>query len=903
MTLFARLRSWSRASIHRAELEQSMRDEMRLHMELYEADLLKTGVSPEDARRRTHAEFGSVEARKDECREALGLRLLDELRADVSYALRLLHRSPAFAAVALLSLGLGIGANTAIFSLVDTVMLKSLPVDDPERLFFIDNSGGKSGGNSGPPYPCFEILRDHNRYLSGLAAFNENRFKVTIDGNPEQVRGQYASGSYFDVLGVRAVQGRLLTPADDSELGRGGPSGAVAVISDGFWRRRFGADPAVLGKNIQVGTHWVTIVGVTPPGFFGLQVGSPIDITIPMMLAGRLPLAKQLWWMSVVGRLKPDATVEQARADLESMFDAYMVEIGTPRERRGYFSGIELVPAARGLNALRSRFSQPLLIVMAIVGIVLLIGCANVANLLLARASARQNEMSVRLAIGAGRGRLIRQLLTEGAVLASLGAIAGLFFASWGVSFLAGLFARGGHGILLNPQLDQRVLVFTAGVATFGALLFSLAPALHATRVDAAKPAGGGIASLAKPRVRLGQALVVTQVMLSVALLCCAALFLRTLHNLNVVDAGFHREGVLTAQVEATLPARTASLTTPEEFRLEYARAGAMWENFIGRVSTLPGITSAAVTTLSPLTGRDRGVLVSISGRALSEQERGIHINQVTAGYFEAMGIPILAGRSFTHSDRSGSLPVAILNHTAARAYFGNENPIGKKVTFPGHRVKGEYEIVGVARDMRYVNLRTADERMAYLPIEQSLEALNNVMIAVRGRGDVTRLVPTIHKVATEVVPGGFVTRIATIDEEVRASLVGERLLSILATFFGGLALALACLGLYGVMAYGVVRRTREIAIRIAIGARQEWVIWMVVRETVVLVAVGVMLGGIATLIAGQFIRSQLFGVSPGDPLAISAAILLLLAVAGVAGYLPARRATRIEPVIVLRCE
>jgi predicted permease len=901
MSLIARVKSWLRVSRRRADFEREMQDEMRIHLDLYQADLRRRGVPEEEARRRAFAEFGSVDARKEECRDAVGLRLVNELRGDVSYAFRLLRRSPAFTLVALLSLGLGIGANTAIFSLIDTVLVKTLPVDDPQRLFFVDNSGGKSGGSNGPPYPCFERLRDHNRFLSSIAAFDERLFKVSIDGVPERVPGQYASGTYFDLLGVRATHGRMLTPADDSEPGRGGPHGAVAVISDGFWTRRFGRDPAVLGKNVQVGTQWVTIVGVTPPGFFGLQVGTPLDITLPMMLVQQGLQSKQSWWLSVIGRLAPDATAEQARADLEALWDSYLTEVGMPRDKRGYFSGIALVPAARGANELRRTYAEPLLIVMAIVGVVLLIGCANVANLLLARATARQNEMAVRLAIGASRGRLIRQLLTEGVVLVSLGAGAGLLFAKWGASFLVAVLAGPAERLVLEPQFDLRVLGFTAGVSVTTALLFSLAPALRATRVDAAKPAAaGGTAT----HNRLGRALVVVQVTLSVLLLCGAALFLRTLHNLNRAPAGFDRDGVLTMLVEATVPGRTDPPKTPAEFRADHARLGAIWSGFIERVHEVPGVSSAAVATMSPLSGRDRGVKIEIHGPVQGpEKDRGIGINHVTDRYFETTGIRLLAGRSFTPRDRSGSLRVAILNETAARAFFGAETPLGRKVNFPGQRVQDEFEIVGVVADTRYKDLRTPDSRMAYLPLEQAIDPITTAVVAVRGPGDVTRLAPSIRAIAIENVPGGFVTGIATMEQQVEMSLVRERMLALLATSFAALALILACIGLYGVMAYRVARRTREIGIRIAVGANQQSVVWMMVRETLLLVTIGAALGTLASLAANRYIAGQLFGVTPRDPVAIVVALSVLGIVTMVAGYVPARQASRIDPVRALRAE
>jgi predicted permease len=902
MSLVARVKSWLRVSSRRADFEREMQDEMRIHLELYQADLRRRGVPEAEARRRAFADFGSPDARKEECREAVGLRLFDELRGDVAYAVRLLRRSPAFTIVALLSLALGIGANTAIFSLIDTVLVKTLPVQDPQHLFFVDNSGGRSGGSSGPPYPCFERLRDHNRFLSGIAAFAQRQFKVSIDGVPERVRGQYASGSYFELLGVRAGHGRLLTPADDAEPGRGGPDGPVAVISDAFWTSRFARDPSVLGKNIQVGSEWVTIVGVTPPGFFGLQVGTPLDITVPMMLAGEDLQKKQSWWLSVIARLAPDATVEQARADLEALWDTYLTEAGMPRDKRGGFTGIALVPAAKGANELRRTYSEPLMIVMAIVGAVLLIGCANVANLLLARATARQNEIAVRLAIGASRGRLIRQLLTEGVVLVSLGAAAGLLFARWGASFLVAVLAGPAERMVLEPHFDLRVLGFTAGVSIATALLFSLAPALRATDVGAAKP---GSLVRSTPQNRLGRALVVIQVTLSVLLLCGAALFVRTLHNLNGVASGFDADGILTMQVEATVPGRTVTPKAPAEYRADHARLGAIWRGFMERLHQVPGVSSAALAAdMSPLSGAIRGVGMAIDGPAPGpEKGRGMRLNQVTDRYFETIGIRLLAGRFFTPLDRSGSLRVAILNETAARAYFGTESPLGRKINFPGQRVADQFEIVGIVADARYQDLRTPDSRMVYLPLEQAIDPITNTVLLVRGTGELTRLVPSIRASVAETLPGGFVAGIATMEQNVEMSLVRERMLALLATFFGALALILACIGLYGVMAYRVVRRTREIGIRIAVGARQQSVVWMMVRETLLLVAIGAALGTLASLAANRYVAGQLFGVTPRDPVAIGVALSVLGIVTMIAGYVPARRASRIDPVKALRAE
>lgn len=898
MTLLARLRSMAAGLFGRRRVEQSMAEELRFHIEAYRDDLIRSGVPRSEAERRARIEFGSVARVREECRQARGLAWFDDLRGDLRFAARMLRRSPGFASIAILSLALGIGANTAIFSFVNTVLLQNLPVQQPERLFFVDDSGGRSGGSNGPPYPCYEILRDYNHYFSAMAAFSGSRFKVTIDGSSEQVTGQSASGSYFQLLGVPAILGRTLAPADDSEIGRGGPDGPVAVISFSYWQRRFGGDRSVLGKVVEVGTHRVTIVGVTPPEFFGLQVGTPIDITIPMALSGNNLRTKSLWWFSVAGRLKDGATPERAQTELDSMFQAYMDDIGEHGEMRtNYFDHIVLVPASKGLNELRHDFSKPLLTVMAIVGLVLLIGCANLANLLLARATARRNEISVRLAIGAGRGRLIRQMLTEGLLLVTLGAAAGLLLAQWGVKLLAGFFAGSRNHILLAPQFDWHVLGFTLAVSVLTGFLFSIAPALHAARAD------GGRSVTSRSQVRLGRALVVVQVTLSLILLCGAALFVRSLYNLQTLNAGFSRSGVLTMQVDATLPP-SPSHVEPREAVAEHARIARIWNGLLERVAALPGVKSASASTLSPLNGRDRGVLIAIAGESqLPEHDAGIHLNHVSLGYFDTLGIGLLAGRAFTPHDRAYAPRVAILNETAARFYFGGTNPLGRKISFPGQRVPGEYEVVGICRDARYQSLRKEPARLAYLPLEQAVDPIRGISLAIRTANSGAPAMAAVRKEVRDTVPGGFVSNVATIGQQVSASLAQERLVSTLAGFFGALALALTCIGLYGILSYAVLQRTREIGIRIALGAQRRSVIWLILHETVLLIAAGLALGIPAQRVAASYVASQLFGLKPSDPATISAAALILVVVAIVAGYLPARRASRVDPTEALRYE
>ena len=900
MAWFSRVRSMIQRLRSRRAVEQDLDEELRSYYDIQIERRIRNGLTREEAARLTRLELGGAEQAKEKVRDERTGAAIEGIVRDVRYACRVLRKNPGFATVAILSLSLGLGANTAIFTLINTVMLKSLPVANPERLFFIDNSGGKSGGGSGPPYPCYEILRDQNHFFSGMAAFSIDRFKVTIEGAQEPMNGQFASGSYYEVTGVGAALGRVLTPEDDSVMGSGGPHGGVAVISHALWVRRFARDPGVLGRVIQVGTNRVTIVGVSREGFTGLELGAPADITIPMMLAPNNLRSKQSWWFSVVGRLKDGVSEAPARAELDQYFQTYMKEQGISGGTREYFSGIALVPAARGLDGLRRQLGKPLLIVMGIVGLVLLIGCANVANLLLARASARRHEIAVRMAVGASRGRIIRQLAAEGLVLVVAASIVSTVIARWGVSALVSLFAGHQGRIVLEPSIDWRVLSFTASVALITGLLFSIAPAVHAVRNDAAVPGSGGRIGMSLGQFRVGNVLVVAQVMLSMILLCGAALFLRSLWKLSKVDAGFQREGVFTVNVDATLP--KLDPTKVKSVEAELAKIGRMWQNLVEPVESLAQVKAISASTLTPLSGRDRGILMSVSGEPVrSERDRGIHINQVSSGYFNAFGMRLLAGRWFGPRDVGDAPKVAILNNAALQRFFGASNPIGRRVTFPGQKATSEYEIVGIVHDTRYEKLREAAEPMVYVPIEQAIDPLSRVIIGIRMAGDPASALRVLRSRMQQVVPGAFMTKIVTVEQQVDESLLQERLLSILASLFGALALLLAAIGLYGIICFSVIRRIREIGIRIAVGAPRRSVLWIVLRNTLSLALAGLGLGIPLVLLLTKFIKSELYELQGFDPWAMGGSMMVLTIVALAAGVLPALRASRVDPIACLR--
>ena len=816
---------------------------------------------------------------------------MQTLWQDLRYGARMLFKQPGFTLIAVVTLTLGIGANTAIFSLMDAVLLKSLPVERPDELHFIARTGARYAEGGAPPYPCFERFRDQNKTFAGMAAFSDSTYRVTIDGQAEEAFGQRVSGNYFSLLGVQPFLGRTLTPADDSIPGEGGPDGLVAVISYNYWTRRFGRNPGVIGKTVQVVSHSVTIVGVTPPGFYGLYPGAEIDFSIPMAISGAEDLAEKVgWWFEAVGRLKPGAPVEQARAELDTIFQPFMDELGMPaEERRDQHARIELPAAGRGLDTLRRKYDKPLQVLMGAVVLVLLIACANLTNLLLARGTARRKEFAVRLALGASRWRLMRQVFTESLLLATLGALLGLLMASWGSDFLAGFFATGQNRIFLDLPLDGRALLFTAGVALLTCLLFGLAPALQSTRVNpgpALKDVGEGGAS---SRSRFGRLLVLAQVALSLLLLAPAGLFLRTLQNLKNLDPGFQRDGVLTLRIN------------PPYGVYRGERLTNLWKEVLTRVEQLPGVRSASLATLSPLSRRDRGVRISVAGFTPgAERDRDIKMNQVSPGFFSTLGISVMQGRAFTGRDDESAPRVALLNEAAARFYFGGRSPLGAQVSVNN---RAQHEIIGIVRDSRYRSLREPDARLIYLPTAQALDILGSLTLAVRASGEPLEMAGALRREIRAVSSDLLLTNLATLDEQVEQSLVQERLLATLALLFGLLALLLACLGLYGVISYDVARRTREIGIRMALGARARDVLKLVVGQGLVLTLAGVTIGLAVAAVATRWLESLLYDVSATDPLTFIVVASLLTTVALLACYLPARRATKVDPMIALRCD
>jgi predicted permease len=823
---------------------------------------------------------------------------------DLQFGLRMLKKNPGFTVVAVLSLALGIGANTAIFQLVNAVRLKTLPVVDAQQLANVRiNDMDAARGFKPAPYasvtnPIWEQIRDRQQAFSGMLAWGRQDLNLAQGGEVRNAKGLWVSGDFFNVLGVQPERGRLLTAADDQR----GCAAPGAVISHGFWQREYGGDPNVVGRKVTLSDKSFDIIGVTPASFFGLEVGRTFDVALPIC-ADAIVYGKNnhldsgfTWWLMITGRLKPGWTTQQATAQLQSISPALFQQTLPPNYppvsvSKYLESKLEVVAGGAGYSSLREDYERPLWLLLAIAGLVLLIACANLANLLLARASAREREIAVRQAVGATRGRIIRQLLVETLLLTLFGAALAALLAQGLSRFLVSLIGTGANAVFLDLTPDWRVLGFTAGVAAVTCLLFGLTPALRATRVDIGavmKATGRGVIA-GRGRFSLRRALVVIQVALSLVLVASALLFTRSLTKLLTLDPGFNQENLLVATVSFR------RLNVAPERRIEFK------EQMLERLKAVPGVQAVTESDTIPLTGGGRGNVVWKEGDPNTKTD--VSFNRVGVDYFQTLQLPLRAGRQFNSYDTLSSPRVAIVNETLAQQ-LGEPNPIGRRFVVEETPTEPEtaYEIVGVVRDAKFQDLKETRLAMMYLPALQDPQPATWRQFLIRSSLPQAEITASVNKALTEVNPS-LDTVFVWFQTMVQGSMLRERLMATLSGFFGVLALVLATIGLYGILSYAVSSRTNEIGIRIALGARVQEVVALVVREALLLVAIGIVAGIPAVFVVARFAETLLFDLSPTDPLSLTLAVLVMMVVALMAAYLPARRATRIDPLIALRYE
>ena len=878
--------------------------ELQSYIDMETDDNVARGMPLDAARRAAYRKLGNPTLVREEIYQMNTLGWLETLLQDLRYGARLLRLNPAFSAVAILSLALGVGANTAIFQLIDAVRLRALPVQDPGALaeVRIADRRGASGSFTGRrpqlTYALWRELSESQDAFSSMAAWTTSAFDLADGGEARFAQGLYVSGAFFQTFGTGVEAGRLLTPADD----RPGCAAPPAILSHAFWTREFNANPDAIGRTIKLDGRAFEIAGVSRRGFFGADVGRRFDVALPLcaepLLNPDFSAVERTdgWFLAVIGRLKPGTSLEAAAAQLRALSPAIFRETvpttyDAELSKRYREFVLAAFPAANGVSSIRRAYETPLWVLLGTTGLVLLIACANLANLMLARATAREREIAVRLAIGASRGRIVRQLMSESLLLAVAGAVCGALLAGWMSGFLVSFLDTASDAVFVDLRPDPRVFGFAAVLALLTCVLFGLAPAIRATRAEPAASMRSGTRSVTDGRERFGlrRALVVVQVALSLVLLVGALLFVRTLTNLQKADLGFDPRGLAFAT-------------------LDFTRAGVPTERYVAthdalteRVRAAEGVLGAAQVNIVPLSGSSWNNNVIVDGRV---QDSLPNFNRVSPGYFAMMRIPLLDGRDFLSSDDRGGQPAAIVNRSFARAFFGAANPIGRtfQIQEPPGNPRPHYEIVGVVGDTKYSDIRAAHGPIAFLPAAQDSDPGPFVQIMLRTDPQAPRAAANVVASVQRFNPSISV-QLDTIDGRIQSSLLPERLMAMLSGFFGGLAALIATIGLYGVMSYMVGRRRTEIGIRMALGADARSVVRLVMRESAMLVAGGLAVGvGLAVLGARQA-RALLFGLAPGDPLTLACAAIGLGAVAALATYVPAQRAARVDPTVALRQE
>jgi predicted permease len=890
---------------HKRSLDEELEIELRSHIDALTEENIRRGMGREEALYAARREFGGIERTKESYRDQRGLPFFETLEQDLRYASRMLVRNPGFTAVTILTLALGIGANTGLFSLINSVLLGNLPVRNAQELVVIKYTDARSQeAEEDFSYPMYQAIRDKNTVFANVLTRSGVSFNTSYGGQSEHAGGEMVSGNYFETLGVQPFLGRLIGPEDDRTPG----AHPVAVLSYGYWQRRFGSDPAVVGKKIILNENPIRIIGIAPPGFYGTDMAQNPDIRVPMMMAtvfrpvpaNRLQNPRHRW-MTVLARRKPEVTAAEAQASLDILYHqvlaAELEELGASvnahDKERALASRIQLDPGNQGFAHLRGEMERPLLLMFCVTGIVLLVACANLANLLLARNAKRRQEISVRLAIGAGRGRLIRQWLTESLLLSVLGGCAGIVVAYWAKTGLLG-FLPADYSANVHAPMDLRVLGFALLASLVTGLLFGLAPALQLsqTGVSIALRADSPSIASGERLFSLRSALIFLQVALSLPLLIGAGLFLHSLRNLRGVNMGFVKENVFLATLNPSMNGY------PQE------RIKSLYDDLLARVRTLPGVRAASLTTSSVISGGWDQESVKVEGYQPGPDENvSPNAAIVSPGYFATMGMPLVEGRDFTEQDTVTRAKVVIINETMAHYFFGNKNPLGKKIgTDDDPQVPADREIIGVVKDAKYVRLSEAPRRHFYAPMAQE-ERLFDMTLQVRTSGDPEKIGDFVRAQVHDMDANLPLYATTTLEIQIDESLAQERLLTWLSSLFGLLATLLASLGLSGVVAFSVARRTREIGMRMVLGAQPRDILRNVVSHMAFLVTAGMAVGLAAAYALSRLLGSMLFNVGSADPLAFAGACFLLGVVAALAAYLPAQRATEVDPVVALRYE